>query len=324
MNQRTGTLNPTTRAPLNQSFWFRWLRQPQSLWIRKAIFQIHLWTGLAIGLYIVILSVTGSALVYRVELEQMFQTPRPVFEPGRKTLTQDELKDAAARLYPGWNVTRVGTRVSRRNPVIEVWLEQGEGANAVKKERLFNPYTGDDLGDALPRKVKALDWVAELHDELLLEERGRTLNAVGSAAVTLLALSGLVVWWPGIKNWRRSLMVKRNTSWIRFNWDLHSALGIWFFLFLAMWGLTGIYLAYPEPFANYVDRISPPDAILGQRPGDIVLATASRLHFGRFRDAPIFKALWVVLGLVPAAMFVTGAVMWWNRVLRKRSLERAA
>jgi uncharacterized iron-regulated membrane protein len=272
----------------------------------------------------VVLSLTGSALVYRVELQRIFQTPRPEFEPGRKTLTTAELTSAAARAYPDWNVTRVGTRVNRRNPAIEIWVERGSGERAEKKERLFNPYTGEDLGDALPLKVKALEWVAELHDELLLEERGRALNAVGSALVTLLALTGLVVWWPGIRNWRRALMVKRKSSWIRFNWDLHSALGIWFFVLLAMWGLTGIYLAWPEPFAAYVDRISPPDAILGERPGDIVLATASGLHFGRFRDAPVFKALWVAFGLVPAAMFVTGIIMWWNRVLRKRTLERAA
>jgi uncharacterized iron-regulated membrane protein len=30
------------------------------------------------------------------------------------------------------------------------------------------------------------------------------------------------------------------------------------------------------------------------------------------------KLIWAVLGLAPAAMFVTGAVMWWNRVVRKK------
>ena len=35
------------------SMWSDWLRQPQRLWLRRASFQIHLWTSLAIGLYIV-------------------------------------------------------------------------------------------------------------------------------------------------------------------------------------------------------------------------------------------------------------------------------
>ena len=40
-----------------------------------------------------------------------------------------------------------------------------------------------------------------------------------------------------------------------------------------------------------------------------------RLHFGRWRNSHILKAVWVVLGLIPAAMLVTGTVMWWHRVV---------
>jgi len=69
---------------------------------------------------------------------------------------------------------------------------------------------------------------------------------------------------------------------------------------------------------NFVDSISDPDAILGDRPGDVVLTWLTRLHFGRWRNAPVLKALWALLGLIPALMLVTGVIMWWNRVLRKR------
>lgn len=300
--------------------WAQWLKQPQTLWLRRAIFQVHLWTGLAIGLYIVMISLTGSALVYRVELERYFEVDKPAFEPERARLSSEELKAAAARLYPGWEITRVGTRVTRRNPTVEVWVER----NGERKERVFNPYTGEDLGDAIPRNVRLLNGMAELHFDLLLGETGETINAVASGVFTLLVFSGLVVWWPGIRNWRRSLAVKRGTNWIRFNWDLHSAIGFWSFLLMALWGLSGVYLAYPDPFAAFVDRISDPDAILGQRPGDIVLAWMSRLHFGRFRNAPYLQALWVPLGLIPAVMFVTGFAMWWNRVMRRRKVEKAA
>jgi hypothetical protein len=48
--------------------WQRWLRQPQKIWLRKALFQVHLWTGIALGLYILMISLTGSVLVYSNEL----------------------------------------------------------------------------------------------------------------------------------------------------------------------------------------------------------------------------------------------------------------
>src|SRR5204862_6344147 len=58
-----------SRAPL--TLWSRWLRNPQRIWLRRAFFQVHLWCGLAIGLYILMISVTGSILVYRNELFRM-------------------------------------------------------------------------------------------------------------------------------------------------------------------------------------------------------------------------------------------------------------
>ena len=50
------------KAP-HMTFWKQWLRRPQSLWLRKAIFQIHLWTGIGLGIYVLLISVSGSAMM---------------------------------------------------------------------------------------------------------------------------------------------------------------------------------------------------------------------------------------------------------------------
>ena len=295
------------------NLWRRWLQQPQRVWLRRALFQIHLWTGLAFGLYIVMLSLTGSLLVYRIELDRVFATPRPAFIPGKAKLTTEELTAKASALYPGYEITRVGDRISARNPAIEIWAERDGQVH----ERLFNPYTGEDLGAAVTPGQLGVIWVARLHDELLFDRTGKYVNGAGSIIVTLLVLTGLVVWWPGIARWRRSLLVNVRGGWKRVNWDLHSAMGFWLFLLMLVWGVSGIYLGIPEPFANFVDAISDPQQNYGERPGDIVLLWLTRLHFGRWRSEPL-KALWAVAGLVPALMLFTGAVMWWNRVVKPR------
>jgi uncharacterized iron-regulated membrane protein len=305
--------------------WKNWVQQPQRVWLRRAMFQIHLWAGLALGLYIVVLSLTGSALVYRRELNVWLAAPRPTFDASRKKLTQDELRAAAAKAYPGYTITRIGDRVTRRNPTIEIWLERGND----KKERLFNPYTGDDLGDAVTRGELALIWVARLHDELLFDRTGKYWNGALSGVMTILVLTGLVVWWPGVSRWRRSLGVKFRGGWKRVNWDLHSAVGFWLFLFMLLWGVSGFYLGVPEPFSYLVDATSDPDAYLGERPGDVILMWLSRLHFGRWQSAPL-RAVWAIAGLAPALMFFTGLFMWWSRVVSPRlkrsnaSLRRSA
>jgi len=145
------------------------------------------------------------------------------------------------------------------------------------------------------------------------------VNGVGAILLTFLCFTGLVIWWPGVSNWRRSLTFDLKSNWKLLNWNLHSAVGFWSFLLVLMWALSGVYLAFPNPFQDLVDYLQPLNdpARTDTRFGDEFLRWLSRLHFGRFGGWPI-KALWTALGLIPLLLFITGAVMWWNRVLRPR------
>ena len=40
------------------------------------------------------------------------------------------------------------------------------------------------------------------------------------------------------------------------------------------------------------------------------------MHFGRYGGMGV-RITYVIIGLLPAVMFVTGSIMWWNRVLRR-------
>jgi uncharacterized iron-regulated membrane protein len=275
--------------------------------------------------------------VYRNELDQYLATPRATFDERAAPMTADQLRDAAARAHPDWTVTAVhegrykprasGRGGARRppDPTASVAFERAGGQTM---DRLFNPYTGEDLGDYTTRGQFFILWLVRLHDELLLERPdGPWWNGLLSLVFTLTVLSGAVVWWPGIARWKRSLRVSAASGWRRFTWDLHSALGFWLFLFMLMWGVSGWYLGMPDPLTNFVERFSDPEGVYGERPGDIALMWLSRLHFGRWRDpgwGPWLKAAWAIAGVVPALMFVTGVVMWWNRVVRRRAMSGAA
>ena len=300
--------------------WQRWLRKPRTVLLRKISFQLHLWIGLAIGLYIVMLSVTGSALVFRREMDRAARPQAPPLAEGRPVLPKDELARLALRAYPGYTVERVGNP-QRRTALVRVDLRRG----GELIERDFNGYTGEDLGDPWPWQAEAVLTLAELHDDLLMVEdrRGRWWNGVGSILVTLLCLTGVVLWWRGLKVWRRGLGFSWRSAWPRFNFDSHSALGFWCFAILFIWAVTGIYMAFPDPFSQFVDWYwGPIDNFTEERPGDVALRWAVRLHFGRWRSHTL-KAVWVIIGLIPAAMFVTGAAMWWHRVVRRREPAQA-
>ena len=174
------------------------------------------------------------------------------------------------------------------------------------------PGSGTRVGVASALHVKVPVRLVPSVWKLLLERDGKVWNAYGSILFTLLVITGAIVWWPGIERWRRALGVNLRASWKRITFDLHSALGFWLMLFMLVWGVSGIYLGIPQPFLDAVDAVSDPSLEYGERWGDVALEWLPRLHFGRWRNAWL-KALWAGVGLVPAVMFVTGVVMWWNR-----------
>ena len=284
-------------------------RNPQNVWARRALFQIHLWAGVGAGIYILLISVSGSVIVFRNELYKSFVRPPLVVEPSGTPLTDDELKAAAKRAYPGWTIANVW-RVKNPNQVVEIWLER----NKNRKQRAFNPYTGADLGNPDPAGLRFVLWLVDLHDNLLYQDIGRKVNGAGAILLTVLCITGAVIWWPGIVSWRRSLVANWTGNWKRFNWGLHSALGFWSFAFVFVWAVSGIYLVFPDPFTAVIDYLQPDEAQRGLRAGDEVLRWVARLHFGRFAGWPI-KTLWFLIGFAPVILFITGAIMWWNRVI---------
>jgi uncharacterized iron-regulated membrane protein len=316
--------------------WERWLRQPKTLWLRKSIFQVHLWTGIALGLYVFVISVSGSAIVFRNELYNgLWPGPR-IVEIGSHKFTHDELRDAARRAYPQYRVSWIW-EAKQPNEATEIWLDR----NGHKKQRLFDPYTGRDLGESRPYSIQFMAWLMDLHVNLLAGKVGRLINGVAAVFVLGLSLTGAVLWWPGIRSWRRGFAIQATSNWKLFNWELHSVIGLWTLPFVFMFWVVGVYAGFPGTFQALVNKIAPldvyrplPDASLIPRTivipvstptprprfrprystGDKIIRWFSYLHFGNFGGWPS-KALWVVIGLAPAFLFVTGLLMWWNRVL---------
>jgi uncharacterized iron-regulated membrane protein len=332
------------------------------------MFQVHLWSGIALGLYVLAISVSGSAVVFRNEIyREADQGPRIVEVRGEK-LSDEALKTAARKAFPSDTVSYLWP-AKRPDQATEVWMDH----DGERNQRLFDPYTGEDLGPSVPYAIQVTAWFMRLHTDLLAGDTGRTVNGWVSVAFTLLCITGAVVWWPGVEKWKRSLWVNPKSGWKRINWDLHSSVGFWSFGLVFMWAVTGIFVVWPTPFERQLHKVMPliqyavpeelPDepramatppvaaqavatqveplpplkgkggfgkgkgkrAPIRRSPGDQVVRWAYYLHFGNFAGNKT-KALWVVLGLLPSLLFVTGTIMWWNRVLSPsaRRAKRAA
>ena len=259
------------------------LRRPQSTWIRRALFQVHLWAGILLGLYIVVVCASGSAVVFRNDLYDVFES----WTKAGPTRLQSQV------IAAGYSMMR---------------------------------------------------WFGDLHGKFFLGASGMTANAIGGFLTAALCLTGLVIWWPGISKWRRGLTLRGGVGWKRLTFDLHSAVGFWTFAIVFMWGMTGGYFVFPEPFRAAIDYFTPinpprvpqqnvnpgpqtaagvapaPLGPLTRRPrrpltlGGKILRGFSSAHYGNFGGWPV-KVLWVLLGFAPVVLFGTALLMWWNRVL---------
>src|SRR6202035_5480093 len=132
--------------------WQRWIQQPHKVGLRRVLFQVHLWSGVALGFYILMMSVTGSVLVYSNELYRA-ATREPIISKGSgPRLTDDQLAEAAGHLYPGYRVVNL-------DQAVNVSLRRGDEI----KHRLFDPRSGRDLGDSVPMGIWLVSRLIDLH-----------------------------------------------------------------------------------------------------------------------------------------------------------------
>lgn len=293
--------------------------------MRQVLIRVHRWIGVVLFAYVLLLCLSGSALVYRPELFRHFE-PQPieVATQGAR-LSDEQLLAAAERAFPGEDATAIWPG-REPNHAVEVELVSG----GEMRGYLFDPYTGLPLRHAIPWDFWLVMKLLEFHKELLGGESGRLVNGALGLGLVFMAITGVLVWKPKKRNLASASTAKPPGSLRR----LHMTVGVWSALFAFMWGLTGFNLAYPDVLMAVVDYFEPFDEMNPvERVGDKVSYWFSYLHFGRFGgyvpgcergsgcDAAL-KAAWALIALAPVFLAGSGLVLW-LRGRRARARVRA-
>lgn len=293
-----------------------WLQRPRAAPARRIVVKIHLLLALFLAVYIAVISVSGSAVVFRPQLNRWL-TPRVVPQPDVERITEEALALRVADLYPDHTIALV--RVYRRPGQAAYARLERDG---VTMERVFDPYTGADLGDPYPVSLRAVEWLVDLHDNLLAGDMGRTVNGVGGALFGIVLLTGFVLWWPGTSRWTTGFWPGRPALTRAFLWRSHGVVGFYTLWLLAIWAVTAFYFAFPVVFDIVMDALDddPEDFV---RPGEALIIKAVDLHFGRYGGTPM-RTAWTVLGLVPLFLAVSGVALWWTGRRARAKLPKVA
>lgn len=212
---------------------------------RNLLFWCHLATGVAVGVVVLIMSVTGALLTYQRQMQWWADTRG--MEAGPPTVD-------ATRLPTGEVVMRVAaevgeeptsvTRYADANAPLAIAFGRGHTVYA-------SAYTGAVLGEGAQGMRNFFRVVVSWHRWLGQTGEGRDAGRAVTGAANLgflfLVLSGLYLWWP--RNWSRRAV--RNVVFFRrglsakardFNW--HNVIGFWSAVPLAIVVASAVMISY--------------------------------------------------------------------------------
>lgn len=225
------------------------LNRPQAHPVRRALFQVHLWLGVAVGLYLTVICLSGSLLVFRSDMQR---AAFPALLASSHTGAPADIVDVLAALeaaYPGQRVSGIDAPTVYRQTYLAYVAEAGRFHTI-----LSDPGDAHVLGE-LPQET----WMGSLqalHFNLLLGRTGRLLNQIAALCLLALLLSGAVIWWQGRRHWKRGLSVRKG-PWPGLLRNLHAATGAWLWALLLMIALTACSLMFPSQFRTMVVALTP-------------------------------------------------------------------
>ena len=85
------------------------------MFLRRALFQVHLWLGVITGLYIFIVCVTGAALVFRIDMQRAMHPD--LFTPSAAGSAADPvaIMESVTKAYPNERLSGVEAPSTERS-----------------------------------------------------------------------------------------------------------------------------------------------------------------------------------------------------------------
>ncbi len=244
----------------------------RSFSLRAVLLQVHLWTGLVLGLVFVALGLTGSILVYRDGIENLL-APAPHASAAGTPQSLDALI-AAAREGSG-APKRASAAITLPEDAGEpaiVRFQSGRpgmtGPGTGTVQVYVDPVSAEVLGTRKGAMSPIIQFAHDLHGQLFMGREGRTVVGWLGVFMLGLGLTGIVLWWPKKGQWKNAFRVRRTSRGWRFHRELHGAVGIWFWLVFVLVSFSGIAIVFPAtigalaggtgPAPTYDTRTGPP------------------------------------------------------------------
>jgi uncharacterized iron-regulated membrane protein len=227
--------------------------------IKGVLRAAHRAAGLAVGMVLVLLGLTGSINVFGHEIDGWLH-------PQKQVAVEKPLGADGVAVANQIDVDGLFAAVDRFSPGHDwlVILPHHPGGNAMAwtdTADFRRPYivTLDPRGEvvsAYEHGSTLTSFVYQLHATLFLGERGFQLVGALGVALLFLMLSAVPLAFASLKRIGDAFRVHRGKA-ARFNYDLHRASGVWTLLPMALITITGIAMVFPDLSSRCLNCVCP-------------------------------------------------------------------
>lgn len=355
-------------------------------------FSLHSWLGLITGVFLLLLGLSGSAIVFLKEIDQTIHADLLRVQPVGKPLSLDYLYIKIAHEHPRLAGINLLNPDAGPEEAYEFRLYQNDGQLSTYDLGMvsLNPYTGKVLraGNLKDIRTSVLHWIYQFHWSFQLGIPGLLLATVFGLTMLLSTLTGGIIYRKYIFKVLTFRVKLQWKNWRTISSGLHRIVGVWALVFNVLIFFTGFWMnkfALDPAYWKKQTVVTPvntmatqsidamlqtavakmPDLIvkkvyLPTQPGksfqvsgtikgqsaifdhgnaitidqntgkvisitrlaekgswDKVEATFFSVHAGTFGGVPV-KILYVIVGLLPGLLSITGALLWWRKYRNNR------
>ena len=194
-------------------------------------FKLHRIGGVAAGLLLLILGVTGSVMAFSGEIDCLLHPSLFKVVPDGQPLSLSQLASSAA------SVLHAGESIEICLPSTKADTSDSfvvfAAHHRIPRQIFVDQYTGRVLGSL--SAVRFTSIMKTLHS---------IAGVLGCSSIILvfMVFSGLYLWWP-----RKQIKIGLSGDVQRLSFDLHNSIGLFASLFLFLFAITGIYMVFGPP-----------------------------------------------------------------------------
>jgi ferredoxin-NADP reductase len=217
---------------------------------RKAVLHVHRWTGLTIGLVILMMALTGIVNLFRPSLEPVVDRELLTVPSCNERVPLDALAAGARAAHPRGTLDYIrltaGEEDAARMPAARIRFADPPD------DVYLNPCTGRVLGERA-RYGGLFGTVEQIHILRVSEDKWvRSITGVCAIVFgVVLIVGGIYMWWPRHGSLKTALALNTRLTGRAWHLNLHRSAGLYASLILLTLILTGLPLA----FDSYRDAI---------------------------------------------------------------------